>query len=201
VFVNRRDLLRAAGATAAISLVPRAAEAAWARIASGYRGTAGLTPAQRALVAGVADVILPRTDTPSATDVGVTEWVDLIVAEYDTDDVRVAFLAGLDAIDAQVRAERGRAFGALDAHAQLEIVRGLDDAMTLGNRGGRVQATGSTLTPEPQARAARAAYRRLKGLVIHGYFTSQRVEREVLRVRTSFPTFQGAAEHRPGTAR
>ena len=85
--MKRRDLLRAAGAATVLSLLPRDAEAAWNRILSGYRVAEGLTPAQRALVSSIADTILPRSDTPSATDVGVTEWVDLIVAEYYSADV------------------------------------------------------------------------------------------------------------------
>lgn len=199
--MKRRDLLRAAGAATAISLLPRAAEAAWARLAAGYRTTAGLTDTQRSLVGGIADVIFPRTDTPSATDVGVTDWVDLIVAEYDAADVRAAFVGGLDAIDAQVRAEQGGAFGDLDAAAQREVVGALDATMAQGGRGGRSQAADSASVQEQQARAARAAYRRLKGLVVHGYFTSQRVEREVLHVRTAFAKFEGAADFTPRPAR
>lgn len=177
--MKRRDLLRAAGAATALSLLPRDAEAAWSRIIAGHRPTEGLTVAQRSLVGGIADVILPRTDTPSATDVGVTDWVDLVVAEYYAENVRTPFIAGLDIINAQVLAKHGRAFSDLDADAQRDVVGGLD-----------APAEGST--------AEARAYSRLKGLVVRGYFTSQRVEREVLRVRTSFAKFEGAADHRPG---
>jgi hypothetical protein len=196
--VKRRDLLRAAGAATAIAILPRHAEAAWARVRAGYRPAAGLTDAQRSLVGAIADVIFPRTDTPGATDVGVTDWVNLIVAEYYPDDVRTEFVSGLDAMDANVRAEYGRSIGDLDANARVAVVAALDATMAPGGRGGRGQAADSASAQQQQARAA---YRRLKGLVVHGYFTSQRVERDVLRVRTSFPSFQGAAEHRPGAAR
>lgn len=194
--MRRRDLLRAAGAATALSLLPTSAEAAWARLAAGHRATAGLTPAQRALVGAIADVIFPRTDTPSATDVGVTDWVDLIVAEYYAENVRAAFVSGLDAIDAQVRAQHGTAFAALGAGAQRSVVARLDAAEQPASGG-----AGDTASGAPADRATRAAYRRLKGLVVHGYFTSQRVEREVLRVRTSFARFAGAADHRPRSPR
>ncbi len=82
--------------------------AAWARVASGVRPAAGLTDAQLALVGAIADTILPRTDSPSATDVGVPAFVDVIVSENYTDDERAAFLAGLDAIDARVEDGRQR---------------------------------------------------------------------------------------------
>jgi len=106
--VKRRDLLRAAGAATALSFLPRNAEAAWSRVLAGYRAADGLTPAQRALVTGIADTIIPRTDMPSASDVGVIDWVDLLVAEYYSETDWTPFLAGLDAIDAQTRSARGR---------------------------------------------------------------------------------------------
>jgi hypothetical protein len=179
--MKRRDILRAAGAATALSILPRDAAAAWARLAAGHRPAGGLSAAQRALVSGIADVIFPRTDTPSASDVGVTEWVDLITAEYYADDVRTAFVSGLDAIDAQARAATGKAFADLDAAGRTAIVAALDAPSAAG--------------------APRAAFRRLKGLVVHGYFTSQRVEREVLHVRMAYPTFEGAADVAPRPAR
>ncbi len=197
--MNRRDILRAAGAATALSVLPRDATAAWARLAAGYRPAAGLTVAQRALVSGIADVIFPRTDTPSATDVGVTDWVDLITTEYYSDDVRAPFVAGLDAIDGQARADHGRAFGDLDGSGRTEVVAALDATMAQGGRG-RGQAAAASSQDE-QARAARAAYRRLKGLVVHGYFTSQRVERDVLHVRMAYPKFEGAADFAPRAGR
>jgi len=176
--VKRRDLLRAAGAATMLSLVPRDAEAAWGRILSGYRVVEGLTPAQRSLVSGIADTILPRSDTPSATDVGVTEWVDLIVAEYYPEDVRTPFIAGLDAIEAQTRSTHGRAFPELGVEMQRQIVASLD-----------VPADRRT----PEARA----YSRLKSLVVYGYFTSERVQRDVLHSQMFHERFQGAADMPP----
>jgi hypothetical protein len=175
VVVKRRELLRAAGAATVLSLLPQHADAAWARVLAGHRAADGLSAAQRALVSGIADIIFPRTDTPSATDVGVTEWVDLIVAEYQSADVRKRFTDGLDAIDAQVRSSRGRAFSELDANAQREIVGALD------------------VPNDRQAPDARA-YAQLKSLVVHGYFTSERVQRDVLKTRMFYGRFEGAAD-------
>jgi hypothetical protein len=173
--VKRRDLLRAAGAATALAVIPRNAEAAWARVLAGYQTPNGLTAAERALVAGIADTILPRTDTPSASDVGVVDWVNLIVAEYYAEDVRTPFIAGLNAIDAQVRSARGRAFGELDVAAQQDVVAALD-------------APADRRTPEARA------YTRLKSLVVHGYFTSERVQRDVLHSQMFYDRFQGAAD-------
>lgn len=173
--MKRRDLLRAAGAITALSLLPRDAEAAWARLLAGHQATGGLNASQRALVSGIADVILPRTDTPSATDAGVTDWVNLIVAEYYDENARKQFVDGLDAIDAQVRSARGQAFSDLPAAAQRGVVAALDVPADRGT---------------PEARA----YSRLKALVVHGYFTSERVQQDVLHTQMFFDRFQGAAD-------
>ena len=83
--MEQRDLLRALGAAGALALLPNETMAAWVRVASGARPAEGLTEAQLALVGAIADTILPRTDTPSATDVGVPAFVDVVVSENYTD--------------------------------------------------------------------------------------------------------------------
>src|SRR5437016_5594164 len=109
--MNRRDLLRSFGAAAAVALLPREAVAAWARVATGVRPADGLTDKQLALVGTVADTILPRTDSPGATDVGVPAFVNVIVSENYTDADRASFVAGLDALDAQLARASSTASG------------------------------------------------------------------------------------------
>src|SRR5437867_4429363 len=70
--MQRRDFLKAFGASTALALLPHESAAAWARVAAGWRPPGGLTDAQLALIAAVADTIIPRTDSPSASDVGVS---------------------------------------------------------------------------------------------------------------------------------
>ena len=98
--MERRDLLRATGAAAALSFfgAPRDALAVWSRVARGGAILGGLSEQQLALIGAVADTILPRTDTPSATDVGVPAFIDVIVSEQYTERDRNAFVAGLETI-------------------------------------------------------------------------------------------------------
>src|SRR5215208_3607036 len=103
--MKRRELLRALASAAAIAVVPHKTLAAWSRVASGIPLPNALSPAHLALVRAIADTILPRTDTPSATDVGVDKFVEVIVNEQLIETERVAALAGLDAIDARARSE------------------------------------------------------------------------------------------------
>lgn len=175
--MERRELLRTLGATAALSLVPREAQAIWARVAAlatTGRPAGGLSEAQLALVSAIADTILPRTDSPGATDVGVPAFVDVIVAERDSDEERAAFLAGLDALDAHLRATQGAPFAELPEPVRAVAIEAIE---RLADRRAEPQHT----------------WWRLKGLVVHGYFTSERVQKEVLKVVVMPGRFDGAA--------
>ena len=172
--MERRDLLRALASAAALSFLPsERALAAWTRVATGLSPTNGLDEAQMALVRAVADTILPRTDTPSATDVGVHQFVNVIVSEYATNDERTAFLAGLDAIDARARSESSAPVAGLSSDARGKLIEALE-------------------TGPRDADPART-YWRLKGLVVHGYFTSEPVMKDVLQTVVMPGRFEGAA--------
>jgi glucoside 3-dehydrogenase (cytochrome c) hitch-hiker subunit len=162
--MERRDALRVLGAAAAFVILPRDAAAAWKRVSKGFRPENGLTDAQLALVGLIADTILPKTDSPSATEVGVPAFVNVIVSENYTDQERTAFLAGLDAIGAQLTASASDAF---------TLIQNLESA-------------------ERRTDPART-YWRLKGLIIHGYFTSEQVQKNVLKVNIMPGRFDGAA--------
>jgi len=153
--MHRRDLLRALGAASALAVLPHDAVAAWARVATGLRPTNGLTDAQLARVGAIADIILPRTDTPSATDVGVPAFVNVIVSENYGDTEREAFVAGLDQLDP----------------AAIDTYEAATDRRT-----------------EPAR-----TYWRLKGLIIHGYFTSEPVMKDVLHYEILPGKFDGDA--------
>jgi hypothetical protein len=152
--MDRRALLKSLTAAGAIALLPTEAFAAWERVAAGLMPADGLTPEQLARIGSIADVILPRTNTPSATDVDVPAFVNVIVSENYSDADRAAFVANLDSIDPN----------ALDTIEQ----------------GDRRSEPGRT-------------YWRLKGLIIHGYFTSERVMKDVLHTEVMPGKFEGNA--------
>jgi hypothetical protein len=172
--MERRNLIRAFGAATALALVPHDAMAAWARVASGVRPATGLTEAQLALINAIADTIIPRTDSLGASDVDVAAFVDVIVSENYDDAERDLFLAGLEAIDADAGAAGTANFVALAADARGAAV-------------GRIEALADRRT-EPAR-----TYWRLKGLIVHGYFTSEPVTKDVLKVQIMPGAFDGAA--------
>jgi hypothetical protein len=183
--MQRRDLLRAFGAATALAFLPRDAMAAWARVARGVRPAAGLTDAQLALVGAIADTILPRSDSPSATDVQVPAFVDVIVSENYGDAERTAFLAGLGTLNTW----RPTAAAQADSTAQpAHDSRPFTD-LSPEERGSIIEAIEHL--PRRSEEPART-YWRLKGLVIHGYFTSERVAKDVLHVQVMPGRFDGS---------
>ena len=156
--MDRRSLLKSLAAAGVVALIPDAdAFAAWTRITSGATVANGLTDVQLARIGAIGDRILPRTETPSATDVGVPAFVDVIVSENYSDADRAAFTANLDAIDPNA----------------LDTIEAADRRA------------------EPQR-----TYWRLKGLIIHGYFTSERVMKDVLHYEVMPGRFDGSAAMR-----
>ena len=183
--MQRRDLLKSFGAATALALLPHEAVAAWSRVASGVRPANGLSAAHVDLVGAIADTILPRTTTPGATDVGVPAFVDVIVSENYSDATRAAFVAGLDALEAQLLSTNGvmlqgsnrTAFAALPASEREAAI-------------GAVEQIADHRTP------ATRAHWQLKGLIIHGYFTSERVQKDLLGFEMMPGRFDGSAPMR-----
>jgi Gluconate 2-dehydrogenase subunit 3 len=152
----------------ALSLMPGFAETAWGAIADAgdRRATRGaLTAEQTQMITLIADTILPRSETPGATDVGVPAWIDLVIAEYFSDARRAAFLADLSAIDQLAVSTSGASLIGLEHHDLAKVMSSLD--AVIGSK---------TLTP------AHRGYVQLKELVIHGYFTSKPVQQDLLKM-------------------
>jgi gluconate 2-dehydrogenase gamma chain len=151
----------------AFSLMPGFAESAWSAVAAGSdRPTPrALSSDQTQVIALIADVILPRSDTPGATDVGVPAWIDLVLAEYFSGPRRAAFLADLSAIDQLALSTSGASLIGLKHHDLMKVMDSLDAAC--GSK---------DLT------AAQRGYVQLKELIIYGYFTSKPVQQDLLKV-------------------
>ena len=176
--MHRRDLLRAAAASAALVLLPRDAEAAWARVAGlvpeDTPRASAFTATQRATLMTLADALIPRTDTPSANDVQVLAWIEVIMSDYYGAEERTVLTTGLDAIDKMAQQMTGRAFDSLTGEPLERVMTALDGA-------------------SDRSTAAVKGYQRAKGLVVHGYFTSARVQREVLKTQIMPGRFVGDA--------
>jgi hypothetical protein len=165
--IDRRTLLQTlVRGGLALGLMSGVAETVWSAIAA--EGVPAvprvLKVAHTDMITLIADTILPRSDTPSATDVGVLPWIDLVVAEYFSAARRSDFFEDLAAIDDFALSAAGAPLAGLKDQPLAMVIASLDAAC------GRLD-----LAP------AQRGYVHLKELVIHGYFTSKPVQQDILK--------------------
>ncbi|MGH7500382.1 MAG: gluconate 2-dehydrogenase subunit 3 family protein [Longimicrobiales bacterium] len=176
--MHRREVIRSLTAALALPFLRTAEEAAAIGDAvhrglgqqPGYRT---LDPAQQRLVETLADRILPATDSPGALDVQVPAFIDRLLTEWYEPVDAESFLEGLSAIDARAREAGGAPFAEQSEASQLELM-GMLDAGT-------------------EDTSARRGFQQVKALTVYGYFTSERVTKEVLRTQIIFPQYDGCA--------
>jgi hypothetical protein len=177
--MHRRELLALLGAGATASLLTPLSASERLELGRSLhrqldRLPLALTAHERAIVARIADLVLPRTDTPGALDVGVPAFVDALMAGWYSDQERAEFQKGLADLD-----RRAGTSGFLEATpaGQVELLESVD---------GRSGPAGS----------AEAAFTTLKALTIYGYFTSERVQKDVMKTAIIPGRFDGCVPRR-----
>lgn len=117
----------------------------------------------------MADLLVPRTETPGALDVRVNEFIDLILSEWFDPPERDGFLAGLAEVDAISRRQFSNSFVELSGAQQSEILRLLGSELLRDLRSAADGPRGYRgSTPEPKS-----FYLTFRQLVLSAYFTSQ----------------------------
>jgi len=149
-------------------------------------GASLLTPARARVMEALAEVIIPATDTPGASEAGVTGFVAALVDGWLDDDDRDRFLAGLDTVDPACRERFGSPFAECAPGEQAAFVRGLDQELT-------------RLREDRTADASQHFFHDVKRFTITGYFTSD-AGLDALGYRTTFRTFEGCAPLTPQEA-
>ena len=111
--MKRRELLRLLATGAAFQLAPRqlmvVLKEARALLASSSSART-LNARQEATVKAMAEMILPRSDTPGASDVGAAAFIDLVLTEWYDEEDRKRFLAGIADVDERSHAVFGKDF-------------------------------------------------------------------------------------------
>lgn len=119
-----------------------------------------LSPEQNEMVATMAEIIIPETDTPGARAANVHRFIDTLVGESYLPEDRKQFMTGLEETEARCENTYGAAFVDCTEEEQRAFVAELDDK-TFGPN-----------AEEPD-RENPSFYRSLKELVIVGYYTSE----------------------------
>lgn len=170
--MKRRDMLQLAASSAALAFLPKDCHLPWQKVGQPLVG-AQLTADQKATVRAYADALLPRTATPGALDVKVPEFVDVIVADQYMDAEREGLAAGLGHLEAAAQREGG-AFATLAPAARTRVLEALE-------------------RPVSKSTPATRGYQQLRALLLHGYFTSAVVQRDILKVNVMPGRFDGQA--------
>lgn len=160
--MTRREAIKRAafflGVAISPSLFTGALEAATTPIGGGAK-TGFLSAKQAATAAAIAERILPRTDTPGAIDAGVPAFIDLMVGKYYTSQEQQLFTAGLAEIDAASMTAHKQAFAGATAEQQDAMLMALARASQKKDKSFCLQ---------------------IRELTVVGYFTSEKVGRNVL---------------------
>jgi len=114
---------------------------------------------QNETVASIAELIIPKTDTPGAREAGVPAFIDVMLADWAGDDQRQMFTAGLANVDERSRALFGKEFVACSEAQQTQILTDLDAELA------RLRDTKSD--------ASKNFFQAMKWLTLTGYYTSE----------------------------
>lgn len=133
-----------------------------------------LTAAQRKIIAAMAEVIIPRTDTPGAIDAGVPNFIELMASDWFNEQESAIFSAGIKAMEEQVPSVFGKPFDQLDLAKQLQVMEELEDQASDSPwyEFGNVQREFISDAP---------FICQVKELTIWGFFTSEVGSTQVLR--------------------
>jgi hypothetical protein len=118
-----------------------------------------LNPHQNETVATIAELIIPKTDTPGAREAGVPAFIDVMLADWGDDDQRQMITAGLANVDERSRAAFGKDFIGCTSQQQTEILQDLDYELA------RLRDTKSD--------TSKNFFQGMKWLTLTGYYTSE----------------------------
>ncbi len=188
--LNRRNLLLAAGGVTIAALGAEGARRIWKEIAADVPPANALEAKHVAMITALANMILPTTETPGALDVGVPAWVAYVLSESFEPAGRQRLLGGLDALDERARAEFGRGIPDLAPEPLQSLIDPLDHSgrfeefadRVVRVLGRRVSADGNLGSILSRYGLERQGFREIKSLIVHGYFTSEPVQRGLMQV-------------------
>lgn len=117
-------------------------------------------------VTSMVDIIFPKTSTPSASDVGVPEFIDGTLANVADLESKEKFRAGMAKFNEKVQTEKGASYNDLDEETKIEFLTALD-AAAFSEEGKK----NKVLTD---------FWKGMKGDTYFGYFSSEKVAKDVL---------------------
>jgi hypothetical protein len=184
--LNRRDAIRNLAATSALGALPFETLVELGREvrAAPFTAFQTLDSHQSATLREAAEMILPQTDTPGATDAQVAEFVDLMMTEWMDPAERDAMTGALAELDRRTQGEHGTTFVESTANQRLALMTALDaEVAVLLRADGAEPADDYVENPDGRAypTAPEHPFYQLKRWTLIGYFTSEPGMTEALK--------------------
>jgi hypothetical protein len=187
--MQRREVLRLLATGTALQLAP----SKWLVFSREARSLLAETQSLRTLsthqdatLKALADMIIPPTDTPSASDAGVSEFVDLVLTEWYDAPERAHFLDGLANVDSQSRTLFQKNFIDCSTEQQGKLLTELGAKMLEGAVPGSRRR--SSQRPAPPRANFYADFRRL---ALTAYYTSEAGATQALHYEVIPEQYQG----------
>jgi glucoside 3-dehydrogenase (cytochrome c) hitch-hiker subunit len=133
-----------------------------------------LSKEEGAVVVDVADLILPRTDTPGAREVGVPAFIDVILKDAYPAEDQARFVSGLKDFDAEAQRTHDKPFLELPQAQRMAFLQKVHDEATAAEK---TQADSEV----PPSERKRPFVLMMKELTLLGFFTSQVGATQVLQ--------------------
>lgn len=173
---QRRDLLANAGLLVAGTLGFAQASVA-APAVNPPRATRPWTAAEAALIARLCELVIPRTDTPGALEVGVPAFVHEVAMRWLTDREFTVFTDGLHGLDTQARKRHAQAFVECTQEQQVALLAQSQSAAHDYHRAHPEKVTSDSLIGKVPLDENTPFFTRLRELITIGYQTSEAVVR------------------------
>ncbi len=135
------------------------------------------TEEQAGLVSEVAAIIIPKTDTPGAKEVGVPAFIDQLIKQCYKKEDQDRFIAGLAEFDEGAKKAYGDSFLDLETAKQKEYVKKTHDAALDASKAGTVKDKPFILM--------------VKELTVVGFYTSEEGARKILQYAPVPGAFHG----------
>jgi hypothetical protein len=132
-----------------------------------------LTVQQANTLAEMTETILPRTATPGAKDIGVPQFIDKVLKKLLSEAEQKDFVAGLEKLEETCKSTNGKYFDECTPAQREALLLKMDKEAAKFPP----NMWGITLVKNPDPITF---YRRLKGLTLMAYFTSEKVSKELL---------------------
>ena len=176
--MNRRDFVTRLSGGIGAALSPGVLAAILSGDQANEQTSGFLSAGELEVLSGLADAIIPRTDTPGARDAGVPQYIEMILAEFTPADEVTTFRSQLGWVSAWLERQGARSLEDATAEKRNTLLTALDN-QAFG------EGASSELPPgEP------ALFAILKPLTVAGYYTSEKGATEELH-QMPYGPFEG----------